>query len=44
MKCNTIPILRRKFFLNILNNGEYVNNYCNGPLNHFDKHYREWYF
>ena len=44
MKCNIIRILWRKFFLNIANSRDHVNNYCNRQLNHFDKHCREWYF
>ena len=43
MKCNNIPLLWRKFFLNIANNRDYVNNYCNRPPNSFDRHCPEWY-
>ena len=43
MKCNNIPILWIKFFLNIANNRDYVNIYCNRPLNSFERHCREWY-
>ena len=44
MKCGNIPLLWRKFFLNIANNRDYVYNFCNRPLNNFDRHCREWYF
>ena len=43
MKCNIIPRLWRKFFLNLAINGEYVYKFCNRPLNGFDKLCREWY-
>ena len=43
MKCNNIPLLWRKFFLNIANNRDYVYKYCNRPLNDFHRHCREWY-
>ena len=43
MKSNIIHLLLRKFFLNIANNREYVNFYCNIPPNSFDPHFREWY-
>ena len=43
MKCDNIPLLWRKFFLNIAHNRDYVNNYCNRPLNSFDRHCRAWY-
>ena len=42
MKCNNIPLLWR-IFLDIANNRDFVNNYCNRPLNRFDRHCREWY-
>ena len=31
------------FFLNIANKRDYVINYCNKPINIFDKLCREWY-
>ena len=43
MKCDSIPLLWRKFFLNIANNRCHINIYCNRPFNKFDKHCREWY-
>ena len=43
MKCDKISLLWRRFFLNIVNNRDYVNNYCNRPNNRFDRHCREWY-
>ena len=43
MKCGNIPILWIKLFLNIANNRHYVYNFCNRPLNKFDRHCREWY-
>ena len=43
MKCYGIPMLWRKFFLNIANNRNYINNYCNRPLRKFDRHLRDWY-
>ena len=43
MKCHSIPLLWRKFFLNIANNRDYVNNYCNRKFSRFDQHCREWY-
>ena len=42
MKCSNNPLLWRKFFLNIVNNGDFVYNYCNRPFNNFHRHYREW--
>ena len=44
MKSNDIPLLRRKLFLNIANNRDYVYNYCNRPFKKFHRHCREWYF
>ena len=32
MKCDNIPFLWRKFFLNIANNRDYVNKYCKRPF------------
>ena len=44
MKCDNVPLLWRKFFLNIANNNrDYVNNYCNRPFNRFHRYCREWY-
>ena len=43
MKCYNLPFLWRKIFSNILNNGDYISNYGNRPLNKVDKHVREWY-
>ena len=40
MKFNNIPVLWKKFFLKITNNRDYVNNFCNRPLNRFDQHCR----
>ena len=36
MKCNNVHLLWRNFFLNIANNGDYKNKYCNRPPNDFD--------
>ena len=41
MKCYKLPMLWRKFFLNIANNREYIINHCNGPLHKFDRLLRE---
>ena len=43
MKSDNIPLVGRKYFLNIANNTDYVNNFCNRPLKRFDQHCREWY-
>ena len=43
MKCHNIPLLWRKFFLNIANNRDFVNTYCNRQFSRFDQHCREWY-
>ena len=43
MKCGNIPLLRRKFFLNIVNNRDHIIIYCNKPFNKFDRLCREWY-
>ena len=43
MKCDIIPLLRRKFFLNIASNRDHKTSFCNTPFNKFDKHCREWY-
>ena len=43
MKCGKLPLLCRKFFLNIANNRDYVYNFRNRPLNKYDRHCREWY-
>ena len=37
MKCNNILLLWKKFFSKIANKKDYVNNYCNRPLNSFDR-------
>ena len=42
MKCFNIPMLWRKFFLNIANNRNYIFDYCNRPLHKFDRLLREW--
>ena len=42
MKCNNIPLLWRKFFLNIANNRVYVFEYCNRTFRNFRRHCREW--
>ena len=41
MKCFSLPLLWRKLLSNILNNRDYINNYCNRPLNKVDKHLPE---
>ena len=43
MKCDNIPLLWRKFFLNIANNRDNVYKYCNRPFNNFHRPCREWY-
>ena len=43
MKCDNNPLLWRKFLLKIANNRDYVNIYCNRPLNCFDRHCCECY-
>ena len=43
MKCDNISLLWRKFFLNIANNRDYVNECCIRPLNSLDRHCRECY-
>ena len=43
MKCNEIPLLWRKFFLNIANNRDYINSLCKRPYSRFDQNCREWY-
>ena len=43
MKCNNILLLWRKFFLNIANNRDYVNYYCNRPYSMFDWNCHKWY-
>ena len=43
MKCGNVPLFRRKFFLNIANNRDHIINYCNRPLNKFDRLCREWF-
>ena len=43
MKCGNIPLLWRKIFLNIMNNRDYIGNYCKRPFNKFDRLCQEWY-
>ena len=43
MKVGNIPLLWRKFFLNIANNRDYIINYCNRFFSRFNRHCREWY-
>ena len=43
MKCGNIPLLWRKFFMNIVNNRDYIIKYCNRRFNKFDRLCREWY-
>ena len=43
LKCYNMPLLGRKFFLNIANNSDYIIKYCNRPLNKLDRHLGEWY-
>ena len=43
MKCGKLPLLWRKFFLNVANNRDYIINYCNRPFNKFDSICSEWY-
>ena len=43
MKCDNFPLMLREIFLNIVNNRDNVNNYCNRPFNSFHRHCREWY-
>ena len=43
MKCDNIPLLWKKIFLNIANNRDYVNIYCSRPLNSFDQRCSEWF-
>ena len=38
-----IPMLWKNFRKNIANNRDYVYNFCNRPLNKFDRFCREWY-
>ena len=38
-----IPMLWRLFFKNIVNNRDYVYNFCNRSLCRFDRHCHEWY-
>ena len=44
MKCNDIPLLWRKFFLNIAKNREHMDIYCINLYNLFQRYCREWYF
>ena len=43
MKSGNIPLLWKKIFLNIANNGDYIIKYCNRPFKKFDRLCREWY-
>ena len=43
MKCNYIPLLWKKIFLNFANNRDYIFIYRNRPPNKFHKLCREWY-
>ena len=43
MECYNLPLLWRKFFMNIANNRDYIVNHCNRPLHKFDRHLGEWY-
>ena len=43
IKCGDILLLWRKFFLNIANNRDHVNNYCNRLFSKFDRLCREWF-
>ena len=43
MKCNIIPMLWRKFFLNMASNRDFVYNFCNRPFIDFHRHCREGY-
>ena len=38
-----IPMGKKKFFQNIANNGEFINNFCISPNNKFHCFYNEWY-
>ena len=39
-----IPMSWRRFFLNIANNTQYRNNYCNTPYKKLHRYCQEWYF
>ena len=43
MRCGNIPMLWRKFFLNIVNIRDHIINYCNRPFSKIDCYCREWY-
>ena len=43
MKCDNLPFLWKKIFLNLANNRNCEINYCNRPFNRFDQQFREWY-
>ena len=43
MKCYNLPLLWRKFFMNIANNRDYISNNCNRPHHKFDRHLGEWF-
>ena len=43
MKCGKIPILWRKFFLNIANNRDYIFIFCNRSSSRFDCPCGEWF-
>jgi len=38
-----IPIMWRKFFINISKNAEFLDNYCNNKQSKFHRAYRQWY-
>ena len=38
-----IPMGMRRFFFNIANNGEFINNYCNYSHSKFHRFYHDWY-
>ena len=42
-KNSNILLIWRDFFLNIVINRDYVYNFCNRPMNNFDRYCREWY-
>ena len=44
MNCDNVPLLWRKFSLNMANNRDYVFIFCNRPFKNFDWHCRECYF
>ena len=44
MKCDNIPLLWKKFFLNFAKNRDYVYKNCSGTFNNFNRHCRERFF